>query len=269
MNYVHRAQTIQVKTLEEQQHMRVACRLAANALGMIRSYVVPGAVLRDLDARVEEWIRAHHAEPAFKGYNGFPATTCISVNEQLIHGIPDDRCLADGDIVSIDVGVQKDGFYGDVARTFMVGDVSADVQRLVATVEEAFYAACATFRAGMRVGALSAVLQKTAESRGYGVVREYVGHGIGRSLHEAPQVPNFGARNSGAEIPAGATLAIEPMFTLGRHTVRVCADGWTVVTRDAQPCAHFENTVLVTEEGCEILTEITECDNREMSENES
>lgn len=238
--------------------MRTACAIAGKVLAEIAHHVRPGVLLKDLDELAEQKIREVGATPAFKGYNGFPASTCISVNEQLIHGIPDSRPIADGDIISVDLGVKKDGFYGDVARTFIIGTIPDDVRRMVKAVKDAFDAVCEMLHAGVRVGDISHTVQTYAESRGYGVVREYVGHGIGRGLHEPPQIPNFGKAGSGVRIPAGATLAIEPMITLGDYHVQVCNDDWTVVTADKMPCAHYENTVLVTDNGCEILTQVEE-----------
>ncbi len=244
------------KNAKELNHMRTACDIAAKVLAQIAREMRPGVVLKDVDEKAEKYICETGATPAFKGYNGFPASTCISLNEQLIHGIPDYRTIADGDIVSVDLGVKKNGYYGDVARTFIVGTVPDDVRKLVATVKDAFHAVCNMLKAGVRVGDISHTIQAYAEKRGYGIVREYVGHGIGRELHEAPQIPNFGYAHSGARIPANATIAIEPMITLGDYHVHVCDDKWTVVTADRMPCAHYENTVLVTDNGCEILTNV-------------
>lgn len=249
---------IPVKTPEELRRMRAACRLAAQVIEAVAAAVRPGVTTGELDALAERMIAAGGGRPAFKGYRGFPCSTCISVNEELIHGIPGPRVIKPGDLVSVDLGVELDGMLGDVARTIGVGPVRGDHARMLATVEEAFAAACRAVRAGARVGDISHAVQSLCEARGYGVVREYVGHGIGRQLHEPPQIPNFGVPGSGPELPAGATLAIEPMITLGGHAVKVLEDRWTVVTQDGAACAHYENTVLVTETGCEILTRAAE-----------
>jgi methionyl aminopeptidase len=211
-----------------------------------------------IDQLAEEVIRGSNARPSFKGYHGYPASVCVSVNQELIHGIPGERVLNGGDIVSVDVGVTLDGFIGDAARTFMVGSVPGDIQQLVESAQDAFFAGCKVLRAGVRVGDVSHLIQQCAEGRGYGVVRSFVGHGVGRDLHEPPEIPNYGEPGTGPIIPSGATLAIEPMITLGDHTVRILGDNWTVETADGQPCAHYENTVLVTETGYEILTDVSE-----------
>ncbi len=234
--------------------MRAVCRLAAQVMAAVVAAVRPGVPTAELDQLAERLITDGGGRPAFKGYRGYPCSTCISINEELIHGIPGPRLIAPGDVVSVDLGVVLDGLMGDMARTVAVSPVPGDIARMVATVEEGFAAACAAVRAGARVGDISHAVQSLCEARGYGIVRDYVGHGIGRQLHEPPQIPNFGQPGSGPELPAGATLAIEPMITLGGHAVKVLADHWTVVTQDGAACAHYENTVLVTPEGCEILT---------------
>jgi methionyl aminopeptidase len=249
-----RRETVPVKTPDELARMRAACRIAAEVMRELVALARPGLTTAALDARADELIRAAGGVPTFKGYRGFPGSICVSINEELIHGIPGPRVIRAGDIVSLDLGVTYRGMIGDVARTVCVGAVPGDVAALVAGVREALTAVCGILRAGVHVGDLSHTLQQFAEARGYGVVRDYVGHGVGAALHEPPQIPNFGSRGSGAVLPADATLAIEPMFTLGDHRVRVLRDKWTVVTFDGAPCAHYENTVLVTRQGCEILT---------------
>lgn len=250
----HGVHAIRPKSPADIVRMRAACGLAARTMAHVASLTVPGVRTRDLDAAAAAYIAAGGGEAAFLGYHGYPAHVCVSINEELIHGIPGDRAIRGGDIVSVDVGVRLDGFIGDVARTFTVGAVPGDVRRMVDTAREAFDAACAVLRAGCHVGDLSHAIQTHCERQGYGVVRDYVGHGVGRELHEPPQIPNVGERRRGTVIPAGATLAIEPMITLGTFKVKVRSDRWTVVTADGLPCAHYENTVLVTEDGCEILT---------------
>ena len=235
--------------------MRAACRLTAETLLEMEQHIKAGISTGMLDEIGEAFIRRHGGEPAFKGYHGYPASACISVNEELIHGIPGPRNLQTGDIVSIDIGVILQGYMGDMARTFAVGAVPGDLRKLADGAKTVFYAGCDTLRAGVRVGDVSHAIQTAAEQMGYGVVRDFVGHGIGKNLHEAPEIPNFGSPGTGQRIPAGATLAIEPMITLGDYRVRVLNDNWTVVTADGLPCAHYENTVLVTEQGYEILTD--------------
>ncbi len=249
-----RRQKIPVKTPDELVRMRDACRIVAATMQEVLRLARPGETTGALDACAERVICAAGATPTFKGYRGFPGSICVSINEELIHGIPGPRVIRNGDIVSVDIGVTYRGMIGDMARTICVGAVPGDVAALVAGVRAALAGACRILRAGAQVGDLAHTLQCYADAHGYGVVRDYVGHGVGAALHEPPQIPNFGAAGSGMVIPAGATLAIEPMFTLGDHRVRVLSDKWTVVTHDGSPCAHYENTVLVTDGGCEVLT---------------
>jgi methionyl aminopeptidase len=246
--------SIPVKTADELLRMRAAGRIAAEVMTAVAAEVRPGVTTGALDDLAYDLIRAAGAEPTFKGYHGFPGSMCISVNEELIHGIPGRRVINAGDIVSLDLGVTYAGMIGDLTRTVCVGVVPGDVAALVATAQAACDAACAVLRAGVRVGDLAHAIQTLCEARGYGVVRDFVGHGVGAQLHEPPQIPNYGAPGTGPVIPAGATLAIEPMITLGDHRIKVLADKWTVVTRDGLPSAHYENTVLVTATGCENLT---------------
>ena len=236
--------------------MRRACYLTAKALQLAAEAVRPGITTFELDSILADFVIANNAIPAFYDYHGYPANACISVNEEVIHGIPGNRQLNLGDIVSVDFGVIIDGYYGDAARTFRVGAVPGDIDKLVKVTEQSFYEACKILKAGIRLGDVSHAIQTYCESHGFGIVRDYVGHGIGTNLHEPPQIPNFGKSGTGTVIPAGTTLAIEPMVTMGDYKIRVLDDGWTVVTRDGLPSAHYENTVLVTEKGCEILTKI-------------
>ena len=247
---------IPVKSKAEIKKMRQAGSLTAKALQIIANEAKPGITTRELDSCIAEFVIANNAIPAFYDYHGYPANACISVNEEVIHGIPGNRKLQNGDIVSIDFGVIVDGFYGDAARTIRIGAVPDDKDRLVKITEQSFFEACKVLKAGIRLGDVSFAIQSFCEKNGYGIVREYVGHGIGKNLHEPPQIPNFGRKGTGPVIPAGAVLAIEPMVTMGDFNVRVLNDGWTVVTSDGLPSAHYENTVLVTENGCEILTKI-------------
>jgi methionyl aminopeptidase len=250
---------IPLKTPADIARMREACRIVAEVLSMMGQAVRPGAVLRDLDAMAEEYIRAQGGVPAFKGYghdpkNLFPGTLCVSVDEEVVHGIPDGRRLEEGQVVSVDVGVKKDGWFGDGARTFAVGRVSEEKRRLLAVTEESLAKGIEQVRPGSRLHDVSAAVQRHVEAAGFSIVRDLVGHGIGRSLHEEPSVPNFGVPGTGPVLAAGMTLAIEPMVNVGTARVEVDEDGWTVRTTDRRPSAHFEHTVAITQHGVEILT---------------
>lgn len=216
--------------------------------------ITPGVTTYEIDQEIERFIVSRGARPAFKGYNGFPASSCISVEDEVVHGIPGKRLLQEGDIVSVDVGVECEGFFGDSARTFAVGSVSSDKQRLMEVTQESLYDGLAAVRSGGRLSNISHAIQTKVESANFSVVRELVGHGIGTKLHEDPQIPNFGAPNSGPRLKEGMVLAIEPMVNMGTYEVKTLADNWTVVTVDGSPSAHFEHTVLVTQNGPEILT---------------
>jgi methionyl aminopeptidase len=234
--------------------MREAGRVNARALRMVGEAVRPGVNTHELDEIAAEAIRAEGAAPAFLGYNGFPATICSSVNEQVVHGIPSTRVLRDGDILSVDVGAIVDGYYGDSAFTFPVGEVSDEAVRLMDATRSALEAGIARCVPGMRLYDISNAVQRVAEGAGFSVVREYVGHGIGRAMHEEPQIPNFGPAGKGPTLKPGMVLAIEPMVNAGGAGVRSLQDGWTVVTADDRPSAHFEHTVAITEEGPYVLT---------------
>jgi methionyl aminopeptidase len=208
----------------------------------------------ELDAVVEELIRSRGATPSFKGYYGFPASTCVSINEQVVHGIPGDRVIRDGDVVSVDVGAFLEGYHGDGARTYAVGEVPAEARKLMRVTQECLALGIEQARPGNRVGDISSAVQRHAEENGYGVVRQLVGHGIGRALHEEPQVPNFGLPGQGPKLRSGMVLAIEPMINLGSCEVYTLEDEWTVVTQDHKISAHFEHTVAITEDGPVILT---------------
>jgi methionyl aminopeptidase len=207
-----------------------------------------------LDALIEDCIRSQGAEPAFKNYQGFPASACISINEEVVHGIPCDQVINDGDIVSVDVGSLIDGFYGDSARTYGVGNISKEKAKLMEITKKSLMAGIDKAKKGNNLGAVSAAVQAVAEAEGYGVVRQLVGHGIGRNMHEEPQVPNYGYADEGPVLEAGLVIAIEPMVNVGTYKVKTMPDGWTVVTADGQPSAHFEHTVAVTDNGPDILT---------------
>ena len=234
--------------------MRAANALVAEVLAELRGMVRPGLTTADLDAFAEERIRDRGGDPAFKGYHGYPATICASINEEVVHGIPSRRELVEGDIVSVDLGVRLDGFYGDAAVTLPVGRVSERAADLLRVTEEALHRGIGRARPGGRVSDISHAVQTHVEQHGFSVVREFVGHGIGASLHEEPQVPNYGTPGRGPRLAEGMVLAIEPMVNLGKPAVRVLNDGWTAVTRDGMLSAHFEHTVAVTDNGPEILT---------------
>ena len=246
---------VTVKTAKELESMMEAGQVVGHTLIKLRSSVEPGMRTRDVDFIAEREIRALGAIPAFKGYRGFPATVCISINDEIVHGIPGDRVINEGDLVSLDLGAIVDGLYGDSATTIPVGDVPQELVALLETGEASLHAGIAQVVSGNRIGDISAAVQGEIERRGsYGIVREYVGHGIGRKLHEDPQVPNFGAPGRGVLLQPGMAVAIEPMVNLGTHQTRVLADDWTVVTRDGKPSVHFEHTIVVSGQGPIITT---------------
>lgn len=245
---------ITIKNVEEIAVMRRAGRIVAEVFELMREKIRPGITTGELDMLAERLIRKRGAVPLFKGYNGFPGTLCMSVNEQVIHGIPGKLVLQEGDIVSVDVGAKIDGFCGDAARTFAVGRIAPEVQRLLDVTEESLNAGIGQAVIGNRIGDIAHAVQTVAEAAGYGVVRDYTGHGIGRDLHEAPDVPNYGTPGRGLRLVSGMALAIEPMINMGTHQVRELKDGWTVVTLDGKPSAHFENTVAITPDGPVVLT---------------
>jgi len=234
--------------------LRRVNQLVGTILAELRATVAPGVTTQDLDALAETRVREAGAEPAFKGYHGYPATVCASVNEQVVHGIPSKRRLVEGDVVSIDMGARLDGFFGDSAVTVAVGQVATDVARLLRVTEEALFHGIDAVRPGARVSDIGAAVQRHVEADRMSVVREFVGHGIGTALHEEPQIPNYGPAGRGPRLSEGMVLAIEPMVNLGRPEVEVLSDGWTAVTKDRKWSAHFEHTVVVTGDGCEILT---------------
>jgi methionyl aminopeptidase len=244
------------KSWAELQKMHRACTLVVETLDLLEQAAVPGTTTRELDAIAFENFKKHGARPAFLGYRGYPATLCVSINEEVVHGIPSDRRkLKDGDIVGLDLGCVVEGFFGDSARTVAVGPVSDEARRLMDTTRDALFAGIDMCRPGKRVGDIGHAVQDHAESRGYAVVREFVGHGIGTSLHEEPQVPNYGPAGRRERLVPGMCLAIEPMLNVGRAEVEVLKDGWTAVTEDRSLSAHFELSVAVTERGPWILSE--------------
>jgi methionyl aminopeptidase len=234
--------------------LRRVNQLVAKILAELRNSVAAGVTTKDLDQLAERLVREAGAEPAFKGYHGYPATVCASVNEQVVHGIPSARALVNGDIVSIDMGAKLDGFFGDCAVTVPVGEVAEAATRLLRVTEEALFQGIDAVKPGARVSDIGAAVQHHVEAQGFSVVREFVGHGIGTSLHEEPQVANYGPAGSGPRLSEGMVLAIEPMVNAGKAGVKVLSDGWTAVTRDGSLSAHFEHTVVVTGDGCRILT---------------
>jgi methionyl aminopeptidase len=246
---------ITLKSRTELETMRQASRIVARVLAELEPLVRPGIRTRDLDLYAEKRVRELGAVAAFKGYRGYPASVCVSVNEEIIHGIPSGRIIQDGDLVSLDFGVLFEGFYGDAAVTVPAGEVSPEARRLAEAAEEAFRAGFKMLKVGNRVSDISAAVQKSVEAAGFSVIRQFVGHGIGRSLHEEPQVPNFGNSGRGPKLKPGMTLAIEPMIAFGDWEAEVLADGWTAVTRDRSLSAHFEHTIALTEDGPEILTD--------------
>jgi methionyl aminopeptidase len=245
---------ILLKTKDEIEIMRRAGRIVAHTLDMVGENMRPGMTTAQLDSLIEDFLRSHGAIPAFKNYQGFPASACISIDDEVVHGIPGARVIKEGELVSVDVGSIVDGFYGDSARTFAVGHVSSAKSRLMAVTLQSLQAGIDKARKGNRLGAISAAVQKVAEGGGYGVVRQLVGHGIGRKMHEEPQVPNFGAEHDGPILETGMVLAIEPMINMGTYEVKTLPDGWTVVTADGLPSAHFEHTVAITDDGPDTLT---------------
>ncbi|MDD4101799.1 MAG: type I methionyl aminopeptidase [Kiritimatiellae bacterium] len=247
---------IPLKSASELEGMRVSCRMTAEVLSCVAAAVQPGVATGELDELAKKMIADMRARPSFLGYRGYPAAMCISVNDEVIHGIPGQRVIMPGDVVSLDVGVFYNGFHGDSATTVMVGVTDPDVIRLVEATRRALSAALDAVRPGARLSDVSHAIETTAKASGCSVVREFVGHGIGRELHEDPQVPNFGAAGRGPMLRSGMTLAIEPMVNLGRPEVSVLDDKWTVVTRDGLPSAHFEHTVAVVEGGVEVLSAV-------------
>ena len=243
-----------IKSEREIAVMRRAGRIVGTVLEELKQKLKPGMKTKDLDKIAEEMICAMGGVPSFKGYHGFPASLCVSVNEEIVHGIPGDRILNEGDVVSMDLGAILDGFQGDAAVTAGVGKISDEAVALIAATEASLAAGIATAKAGKRLGDIGAAIQQYAESRGYGVVKEYTGHGIGRDMHEEPSVPNYGRPGSGAVLKNGTTLALEPMLNLGTWRTRIGPDAWTVSTGDGRLSAHFEHTIAINNGEAEVLT---------------
>lgn len=247
---------IVLKSDEEIKRMAEASRIVAEVLDGIKKNVSPGVTTKELDEFAESYIISKGARPAFKGYRGYPSTVCGSVNEQVVHGIPSARKLKNGDIISIDVGVHYNGFYGDAAITLPVGSISSQAQKLLLVTENALKAGMGKAMVGNRLSDVSAAIQAHVESEGFSVVRTFVGHGIGRELHEEPQIPNYGRPGEGPKLLEGMTLAIEPMVNAGGWEVNILDDGWTAVTKDGSLSAHFEHTIAITNDGQSILTKL-------------
>jgi methionyl aminopeptidase len=242
------------RSSSEIEKLRRVNQLVAQVLAELRRMAAPGVTTEDIDHAAERLVRAAGAEPAFKGYHGYPATVCVSANEQVVHGIPSKRPLVEGDILSIDMGAKLDGFFGDCAVTVPIGRVSPEATELLRVTEEALFHGIEAVKPGARVSDIGAAVQQHVETHGFSVVREFVGHGIGTSLHEEPQIANYGPGGRGPRLAEGMVLAIEPMVNAGKPAVKVLSDGWTAVTRDGSLSAHFEHTVVVTGGGCRILT---------------
>lgn len=247
---------IYIKHEEEIDLIRKSAQLVSSTLALMGQLIKEGVNGLSLDKAAEDFIRSHNAEPAFKGLNGFPGTLCISRNEAVVHGIPNSDAFQSGDVISVDCGVYMNGFYGDAAFTFILGEVSQEIIKLVKTTEESLYKGIEQAIAGNRIGDISyAIMYHCEKLNHYGVVKELVGHGIGKSLHEAPEVPNFGARGKGPLLKEGMVIAIEPMINLGTRQVKQLNDGWTVVTKDGKTSAHFEHTLAIRKDKAEILSD--------------
>ena len=245
---------IKYKTREEIELMRESAQLVSKTLGMLAPLIVPGAIPLDLDKRAEEFIRDHGGVPAFLGLYDFPNSLCMSPNAQVVHGIPGEKPLQEGDILSVDCGVLKNKYYGDHAYTFEIGEVDNDTKQLLADTKESLYIGIREVVAGNRIGDIGAAIQEFTEKRGYGIVRELVGHGLGQKMHEDPQVPNYGQRGRGKKIQEGLVIAIEPMTNLGTHRIKQLNDGWTILTADGKNSAHFEHDVAVVNGKPDILS---------------
>lgn len=247
---------IRLKNKEQLEKMRVAGRITATALEVAREHIKPGATPLAVDRAIRHYIEKEGAKPSFLGYGGFPASACISINDEVIHGIPNDKPFSDGDLVKVDVGAYIGGFHGDSARTFFCGNVSEEAIRLERVTRESFFAGMEKAVIGARLGDISSAVQEVVEKAGFSVVREYVGHGIGSALHEDPELPNFGRAGRGVRLMEGMVLALEPMVNVGDFMVKVLSNDWTVVTVDGSLSAHYENTIAITANGPEILTKI-------------
>lgn len=245
---------IHLKTKEEIELMRQSALLVSKTLGLMAELLEPGISTLELDKKAEEFIRDHGGVPGFLGLYDFPNTLCMSPNEQVVHGFPNNKPLKEGDIISIDCGVKMNGFYGDHAYTFAVGEVGAEIEQLLRVTKESLYLGIAECKAGNRMGDIGFAIQQHAEKHGYGVVRELVGHGIGKEMHEGPEVPNYGKRGRGVKLKEGMVLAIEPMINLGSRSIRQLSDGWSIITADKRYSAHFEHDVAIVDGQPDILS---------------
>ncbi len=245
-----------IKTQKDIEEMRLACKIAAGARELAGQLIKPGITLLELDREIRRFIESKGAKPSFLNYNGFPASACLSVNEEVIHGIPSERKLENGDILKVDVGAYFHGYHGDCAATWGVGEISDEAQRLIDVTRQSFFEGIKNIRDGSRVGDIGSAIQQYVEAAGFSVVRDYIGHGVGEHLHEEPDVPNYGRAGRGPRLYAGMTIAIEPMVCQGSARVETLANDWTVVTCDGKLSAHYENTVAITATGVDILTEV-------------
>jgi len=247
---------IKIKSAREIEKMRRAGKITAAARELAGKMVTPGVTTREIDKAVHDFILSQGATPTFLGYSGYPASICASINDEVIHGIPGNRVIKEGDIVSIDVGATKDGYVGDCAATFIAGEGTDEAKRLIEVTKASFFEGMKFARAGYRVSDISHAVQSYVESFGYSVVRQFVGHGVGAEMHEEPEVPNFGKPGHGPRLVKGMTIAVEPMVNMGTHSVKILENGWTVVTTDGKLSAHYENTILITDGDPEILTKV-------------
>ena len=249
---------VHIRTDREISLIAASCQIVADTLNMLSDHINPGVRIIDLDKMAEEFILSRDARPAFKGYMGFPSTLCVSVDDEVVHGIPSDRYLEEGQIVGIDCGAEKEGYYGDHAITFSVGNVSESRKKLMQTTKDCLMKGIAEAKPGNFVSDIGYAIQTHAEGNGYSVVRELVGHGIGSSLHEEPQIPNYGTPNQGYKLCVGMCIAIEPMINMGNKEVKTDSDGWTIRTSDGEVSAHFEHTIAITSDGPKILSKVSQ-----------
>lgn len=245
---------VTIKSEREIELMRKAGQILGNTLKLLEENVKPGITTAELDKIAYEYIKSNDSIPSFKGYNGFPASICASVNNEVVHGIPDNRVLREGDIIGIDAGVCYGGYHADAARTFGVGEISPAAKKLIEVTKESFFKGVEKAKHGARIGDISAAVQTFVEGNGYSVVRDLIGHGIGSSLHEEPDVPNYGIAGRGMRLIKGMTIAVEPMVNVGGYEIRLLKNGWTYVTKDNTLSAHYENTIVITDNGCDVIT---------------
>ena len=245
---------ITIKSQKEIEKIRESCRIVVQSFELVQSIIRPGITAKEIDRSVADFIHSQNAKAAFKGFNGYPASTCVSIDEQVVHGIPGNQILKEGEIVSVDIGVEKNGYFGDAAKSYALGEISSRKKHLLEVTQKALYEGIAKARVGNRLSDISNAVQKCVEAANFSVVRDLVGHGIGKNLHEAPQIPNFGHPHRGPRLQKGMTFAIEPMVNVGGWEVRTLDDHWTVVTLDGLPSAHFEHTIAITDGEPDILT---------------